>query len=300
MVGRKRFIRPAKLGDKWINVYNAWIQLEEKQIDYNKANNAYSRAAAAFPKDWNILSRWAQFQVKNDRFDRARTLFELACDGAGSKDAKPYRLYAEFEMSSGNHERARSILFLGAQSIAECSDGARQSDEFARLYHSWALCEWHLGNLDRAEKLFDHSLRLIESGADGAENRSLVLYSIARFLFHARSDLTLSQHCIGLSISENLTPANDAGIWLLWANVAKEMENDSLRKQCLAQFNTLNENHNNRASFPAEMSGFGMNKMLRRAPWQFKLSEPASKDSWYNGISFPEVIPKSPRPIQNP
>jgi len=291
MIGRKKFIKPAKLGDKWINVYNSWAKLEEQYGDYHDASNVFSRAAAAFPKDCNILSRWAQFQVKYERLDRARTLFELACDVAGSRDAKPYRLYAEFEMSSGNYRRAKSILFLGAQSLSESSDGAEQSDEFARLYHSWAVCEWHLGNLDRAEVLFDHGLRLTDSGSDGSESRALILYSIARFLFYARNDCSLAQHCIGLSLTENLTPGGNAGIWLLWAKVARAMCNDELQEQCLRQADELNKKEDSaNGSFPVDIKSLGMSKMLRRAPWQYKIQSPSrEKDSWYKGISFPKT-----------
>ena len=107
-------VKPARQGDKWVHVYYSWARLEERHGDYDAANNVYSRAAVAFRGDWDLLTRWAEFQIKFDRSDRARKLFQIACDKAGEKSGKPYRLYAEFEMRSGNYEAARDILFLGA------------------------------------------------------------------------------------------------------------------------------------------------------------------------------------------
>jgi hypothetical protein len=76
MVGHKKRIKPAKSGDKWINVYKSWTKLEEQYGDYNSANNVYSRAVVAFPNEWKVFLRWAKFQVRHGRLDRARTLFE--------------------------------------------------------------------------------------------------------------------------------------------------------------------------------------------------------------------------------
>ena len=284
----RKTMMPPKPGDRWIDVYTSWAKLEANNGDCHAANNAYSRAAAAFPKDWHILLSWAKFQVNEGQPDRARTLFELACDNAGSHDAEPYRCYAEFEMSSGNYRRARSILFLGAQSLSESSDGTRPNDEFARLYHSWALCEWHLGNFDRTEILFDHSLRLIESGAKGSLNRSLVLYSIARFLFHARNDSIVAQHCICLSLSENHSVSDSPGVWQLWANVAHAMSNPDLKEQCIAQAEELLSMDNESSSFPVYIYELGVHQMLRKSPWQQK-SPSCPKESWYKGVSFPHT-----------
>jgi tetratricopeptide (TPR) repeat protein len=294
VVGHKKRIKPAKSGDKWINVYKSWTKLEEQYGNYNSANNVYSRAAVAFPNEWKVFLRWAKFQVRHGRSDRARTLFELACDSAGSRNAEPYRDYAEYEMNAGNYERARSILFLGAQSLSESSDGTRHNDEFARLYHSWAVCEWHLGNLDRAEILFDNSLRLIESGKEGSANRSLVLYSIARFLFYARNDSIVAQHCVCLSISESLSPSGDAGVWRLWAKIAESMSNTDLKKHCLLEAAKLESMPNDITSL--RLVDLGIDQMLRKSPWQQKIQKPASsmKKSWYTGISFPHLsVPSS-------
>jgi tetratricopeptide (TPR) repeat protein len=283
----KRRVKPAQLGDKWINVYKSWSKFEEQYGSYDDANNVYSRNASAFPNDWEGLVRWARFQCKYERHDRARNLFELACNRAGSKDARPYRQYAEFEMAAGNYKNARSILFRGAQSLSESSNGSKQDDQSARLYHAWAIVEWHLENPDRAEILFDHSLRQIDSENGGSEQRAVVLYSIARFLFHARSDYNLAQHCICLALTENLTPAGDTGIWTLWAKVGDKMSNKDLESQCLNQAEELKKEEH--ANVPFDVNTLAMHRMLRRAPWQHKITtrSESQNNSWYKGISFP-------------
>lgn len=85
MLGRGDRVKPPKLGDRWLDVYESLIRLEEKHGDYDSANNVYSQAATAFPRNWNILSSWARFQIRNDNHTRARTLFELACRRAGNR-----------------------------------------------------------------------------------------------------------------------------------------------------------------------------------------------------------------------
>ncbi len=291
---RSKFARekmaPAKLGDKWMNVYESWARLEDQHGSYSDANNIYSRAAYAFPKEWKVLVNWARFQSRHHKPDRARTLFELACDIAGSSNATPYRLYAEHEMAAGNYMRARSILFLGSQSLSEASDGSLKNDEFARLYHSWAICEWHLGNLERTEVLFDHSLRLTDS-ALGSESRSLILYSVSRFLFHSRGDYILSQHCISLSLAEDSMLNNKSDLWLLWSNVAREMSNVELSEECLSRAMELPSlSQGDSSVFTTGVQNNKMNYMLRRAPWQYKIgtSNPDGSVSWYTRILFPD------------
>mmetsp|Transcript_20772 Transcript_20772/g.29167 ORF Transcript_20772/g.29167 Transcript_20772/m.29167 type:complete len:898 (+) Transcript_20772:162-2855(+) len=93
----------SRLGDLWLNVYVSWARFEEKYGSFDDVNNAYARAAMAFPNDWRILLGWARLLISGGRIGRARTLFEIACDKAGDSNADPYRLYAEFEMSHDNH-----------------------------------------------------------------------------------------------------------------------------------------------------------------------------------------------------
>mmetsp|Transcript_7149 Transcript_7149/g.13562 ORF Transcript_7149/g.13562 Transcript_7149/m.13562 type:complete len:836 (-) Transcript_7149:98-2605(-) len=284
---RRKHLKPPKLGDKWIHVYFSYARFEEKYGSDENVNNVYNRVATLFPKNYEVLVRWATFQRQRGRRDRAAALLELACKRAGNKDPKPYRLYAEFQMSAGDFKRARSILFLGAQSLSEFPDNPKQNEELARLFHTWAIVEWHLNKLDRTESLFDHSLRLV----DGAENRALVLYSIARFLFNARKDYVLSQHCICLSLSETLTPDGSPGIWSLWAKVADAMSNMDLKEKCLLQLETLEAQESTKMTF--DVSTHGLHGMMRRAPWQRKLLAPTNNkydDScWYKGISFPRI-----------
>ena len=79
-------IIPASMGDRWLQVYVSWVNMEENRgATYGELNNLHSRAAVAFPDDWKNLQRWAKLQVRHERHERARTLFELACDRAGSR-----------------------------------------------------------------------------------------------------------------------------------------------------------------------------------------------------------------------
>jgi len=300
-------IVPVKMGDKWLQVYNSWVIMEENQgARYDELNNLYSRVAVAFPDDWKNLQRWAKLQVRHERHGRARTLFELACDKTGSSNAEPYRLYAEFEMSLDNHHRARSILFLGAQSLSQSPDGAMgNSDEFSKLYHTWGVCEWHLENLDRAEILFDHALRLTDSGEGGSEIRTLVLYSIARFLFHAREDYILTQHCVCLSLTETAVPGfvGRSRIWSLWADVAMAMDNERLSQHCTYQANKVQTEEETLAhscmldvNMPSNgmptVAGPAIHQLLRRAPWHHKIAHQIQRDpvSWYEGVTFPDAV----------
>ena len=189
-------------------------------------------------------------------------------------------MYAEYEMSLDNYHRARSILFLGAQSFSESSDGSLHSENFARLFHSWAVCEWYLGSLDRAEVLFDHSLRVTDSSSRGAETRSLILFSIARFLFHAREDLSLAQHCVSLSLTEN---SRSKESWILWSKIAQRMGNMKLASSCEEESKKLYQKRGQEEAIPK------MNQMLRRSPWHHKIFNLTQESgAWYESIKFPD------------
>ncbi len=83
---RKSQVKPSKLGDQWLSVYESLARLEERHGDYYSANNVYSRAATAFPNNWNILFSWSQLQRKHGRYnDRSRTLLNLSCGRAGAR-----------------------------------------------------------------------------------------------------------------------------------------------------------------------------------------------------------------------
>jgi tetratricopeptide (TPR) repeat protein len=271
-----------KLGDKWRHVYDSWARMEEEHGDASLTNSIYSRGALAFPNDWQILLQWARFQHRHGEIDRATTLFDLACDVSGSNEAKAYVSYADFEISMGHFKRAQSILFLGAQFLAESSNGSLQNEELAKLYHSWAICEWHLGDLDRTETLFDHALRVTDAGPKGAPMRSLILYSLARFLYHERKEYSLAQHCVCLSLSETSSPGGNVGIWMLWSKISNAMGNKNLQNQCRDQAERLNKVTND---VLPRLSG----TMLRRVPWQYKMVRPKNDiESWYKEIAFPQ------------
>jgi len=211
-------------------------------------------------------------------------------------------------MSLDNHHRARSILFLGAQSLSQSPDGAMgNSDEFSKLYHTWGVCEWRLENFDRAETLFDHALRLADSGEAGSSIRMLVLYSIARFLFHAREDCVLAQHCICLSLTETAVPkfGERSRMWTLWADIARGMDNERLSSHCIDQAEKVRSEDNTMAhssmldlNIPSNLSTIpsvarpSIHQLLRKAPWHHKITHQGQKDrmSWYNGVTFPDTM----------
>ena len=204
-------------------------------------------------------------------------------------DSEPYRFYAEFEMSLDNHSRARSILFLGAQSFSESSDGSLNNEKFARLYHTWAVCEWHLGNLDRSEVLFDHSLRVTDAGTSGSETRSLIFLSIARFLFDARQDYSLAQHCVSLSLTEN---TKSKFSWILWSKIATIMGKESLSQSCKEETKKLMD-QNDGQSDALPVNNQKINQLLRRAPWHHKIFTITNQESWYEAIRFPDDLDKA-------
>ena len=125
------------------------------------------------------------------------------------RSVEPFKLFAEFEMRRQNFNDAQSILFRGAQSVAESSESNVKS--LADLYHTWGVCEYHLGNIDRAEQLFNDAIRVTGSGEADANIRSLILYSMAT-LEYKRGEYLLAQHCVGLSMTENLLPGGNSRI----------------------------------------------------------------------------------------
>jgi len=279
-------ISPLRMSDRWTHLYTAWAKFEEAYGSYDDANNVYSRAMTTFPHDITMLLSWAKFQAKNNRLDRARTLFEMACDKASCNSADPYRLYAEFEMRIGNYKRARSIFYLGAQSLSESKDGAVSLNQnFARLFMAWAICEWHLGNFDRTEVLFDHALRLTDDTGEGLELRSLLLFSIARFLYHARHDYPIAQHCICLCLKDKSSFNHKVDVWNLWSKVAQAMNNHSVSESCLREART---EETILKDIP-QLNSKNIQQLLRRSPWDSKTVMGTSESSWYEGIRFPDI-----------
>jgi hypothetical protein len=221
------------------------------------------------------------------------------------RHADPYRLYAEFEMSLGNYVEARRILYRGAKAVSESSDGGLGNRRgLAELFHTWAVCEWHLENVSRAELLFDHALRLTEAGEEGSRLRSFSLYSIARLEYYC-GELTLAQHCIGLCLKENLMPGGNSKIWELWADIAADMDNSDLELQCREQSKVTKRQEDDNSpeglsrllAFPtrdasssglSRIQGPDMQQWLRRDPWYHKLfGDEAFSSSFFTGAKLP-------------
>jgi len=303
---RNRFLKKVPVyrsGDRFFNLYRTWVRLEERYGTIEAVEEVYERATSAFPHEWKIFVDWAQYYAKLRLPDRARFIFSEACSKASNRHAAPYRHYAEFEMSLGNYGDARKILYQGAMAMTQSSDGAMGNRcGLAELFHTWAVCEWHLGKLSRAEVLFDNALRMTSPGEEGAMARSVVLYSIAR-LEHYQGEHLLAQHSIGLCLKENLMPGGNSKIWDLWADVATAMGNDKLARECLRQAEEArpHEDENGQvglsrflSSTPSSglsrMKGRYMEGLMRRDPWCNKIFGPDGQtpDS-FSGVKLPRT-----------
>ena len=136
-------------------------------------------------------------------------------------------------MSRGNDEKAQQILFRGAVALSQTAGGGLViRNGMVELYYVWAVCEWHLENLSRAEALFDQALCMTTLGPEGSKTRSLIFYLMAQ-LQHYQDEPILAQHCIGLCLKDNTMPGkNIFKVWDLWADVAADMNNERLSVQC--------------------------------------------------------------------
>lgn len=269
-------------GDKFLSVYRHWAHLEGRYGTYDSCNRIYKRASTAFPLEYKIHLDWARYHA-NIRSRRARDHFVEACSRAATTDAEPYREYAAFEMSLGEYEQARKILFRGAQAVARSPDGGtgkRNQLELARLYVAWAVCEWHLQNIPRVEVLFDHALRLTEIGSDeGSELRTFVLFCLAQLEYYERDELHLAQNYIGLCLKENALPGGNAPIWNLWAKIARGLENSHLEEECLneakrckMELEDLQEEEDEEGSSALDTMNMlkgseNIQNMMRQKPW---------------------------------
>jgi len=283
--------RPSRSGDKWIFVYRSWARMEEHNGTFNTANAVYARATKTYRNHSVLFLGWAKLHAKHGRDDRARFLFKVACDKCGGRSAEPYRGFAEFEMSRGDHARAKSILYLGAQQLSEATEFSLKGDELARLYYTWALCEWHLENFDRTEKLFDQALRMTNVGEKGSDARSMILHSLARFFYEARADYILAQHSICLALKETVTPGRYPQMWALWAKISDAQGNGDLARSCRVQLakdlDTIDaESSDMSSSSLPMMTAPAMRNMLRKAPWFYKLAGISEGESrWQDTIS---------------
>lgn len=287
-------------GDRFFNVYRNWARLEERYGTIESVEEVYERATLAFPYEWKLYIDWAQYYAKVGIHDRARATFVQACAAASNRHASPYRLAAEFEMSLGKYTATRKILYRGAMIMTQVSDGSSGNHNgLAELFHTWAVCEWHLDDTSRAEVLFDHALRMTDGGQDGSRLRSYILYSIAR-LEQSKGEHVLAQHCIGLCLKENLMPGGNSKIWDLWADVAAAMGNRRLQQECLDQAANArsHEDENGPKGLArllvaagngglARLKGVDMQGLLRRDPWHHKIFGTDQPSSFFHGVRLP-------------
>lgn len=290
-------------GDRFFNLYRNWARLEERYGNRDSVKEVYRRATVAFPNEYRLLLDWAQYMVKEQRDETARQLFAKASTKAASKHADPHRVYAEFEMSRGRYLDAREILYRGAMVLSKTTDSGGSAGNrygLAELFHTWAVCEWHLNELSRSESLFDHALRMTNAGEDGSKLRSLILYSMARLQYY-RGEHLLAQHCIGLCLKENLMPGGNSKIWDLWSDVATQMGNPSLSQRCQEQSEASKSNEN--ANGTTELSGLlehpsgltrmkgpDMEQLMRRDPWHRKIFGTPLRPTASLGVNLPEVL----------
>lgn len=197
----------------------------------------------------------------------------------------------------GDYESAAKILYQGAQAVSRSEDGGLSNwKDIAKLYLLWAICEWHDDNLPRAEVLFDHALRQTNHGDEGAELRSFILYSMARFEF-SRGKYFLAQHCIGVCMKENAMPLGNSKVWELWAEVASSMKNPRLRDECLQHAKISMKREHDAHPLLGLVSGTGEvrlgaeRNLFRREPWQIELfgfeSLKNTKSDFYSRVEFP-------------
>lgn len=220
------------------------------------------------------------------------------------RHADPYRLFAEYEMTFGNYEEARRIFFRGAQAMSGSSDGGLGNrGGLVELYHTWGVCEWHLGDLDRAKVLFDDALRLNQAGEEGAKLRSCILYSIARLQYY-RGEYELAQHCIGLCLKENVMPGGISKVWDLWADVASAMGKEELASQCEEQAAALKKQEresgadglfqilgHSKPDVLSKLVGAASQPLMRRDPWHDKIfgQKKSASLGFFHSVELPVI-----------
>lgn len=290
-------------GDKWVNVFKSWARMEEIHGTYETAHIVFSKAARLFPNNMDLLMQWADLQSDHGEDEKGRLLYEAACHRAGDGSTKPFQALAEFEMKRRNFVKAQSILYRGAQMAASSNGIADGKNGLARLFHTWGVCEYHLGNESRAQQLLEDALRVTGPGEADSTMRSLILYSLAR-LEVLRGENLLAQHCIGLSLKENLFPGGNSLIWKLWAEIATKMENKELEKRCKEQAllrweeerggtvsdlsRLLGARGSDSSSRLPERTGSVMKDMFRKTPWSSKVYHTSGRMDrvWYQGANL--------------
>ena len=275
-------------GDHFIKVYRNWARLEERYGSMQSVDDVYQRAMQAFPFEYKLPMDWASYYSHHKNFARAQTLYKMACEKAGNRHADPYRIFALHEMRNGSFREAQSILFRGAQVLSTTSDGGFGNRGLPELYHTWAVCEWYLGNLSRAEVLLDNALRLTNDQEEGSQMRAYIFYTMAALEFELEEH-HLAQHFIGLCLKENSMPGGNAPVWELFANVAAALNTPSFEEE----YRELAEKAREGDSHPTGPGSLKqlLNKQqwMRREPWHVALFGPQSTTSheFYFSIPLP-------------
>ena len=286
-------------GDRFFNVYRNWARLEERYGSHDSVSEVYRRAFLAFPEEWKLTLDWAYHHSRLNMYERACQLFSMACSQSSGRHGDPYRCYAEYEMARGNYDRAQTILLRGEMEFQKTGGEWNSRNGMVELYYVWAICEWHLKNLSRAEALFDHAIRLLAlGGEEGSQIKCLVLYAKAK-LHHSRAEPLLAQHCIGLCLKENLIPAGTTSkVWELWAEVAVDLDNERLSLQCqqLAERARMKEDGPEGTDLldapvaPNSLQGRpDMQQLMRRDPWHLRIFGGSSRQraSSYHDVQIP-------------
>jgi len=186
--------------------------------------------------------------------------------------------------------------------MSESADsGSSNQAGIPELYYSWAVCEWGLEKLSRAQVLLDHALRLTSAGKYESALRSSIFFAIARLEFDRREH-HLAQHNICLCLQEDSLPGGNAKVWKLWAEVARSLGDKGLAKQCYdrAQLLELEEDGTEDSGKKelslllamknpdsAVMNGADVQSMMRKDPWHYKLFGESTSQS--GSISVPRV-----------
>jgi tetratricopeptide (TPR) repeat protein len=294
-------------GDRFFNVYRTWARLEERYGSVESVDEVYHRATVAFPQNRKLSVDWAEYYAALNMRNQARELYADSCARVENRYAEPYRLYAQFEMNLKNYTGAREILYSGALAMSEAPDGGFGNQiGLAELFHTWSICEWHLGeDLSRAENLFDHALRMTEPAQEGSELRAYILYSLAR-LEYCREEYILAQHCIALCLKENTMPGGNFMAWDLWALIAEKRGKETMAAECRELSSKCQGDADDERS-PLSVSRLlstkrpgsssqsiistpiaEMEHLMRRDPWHQKIFASGKKPSnFFHSVRFP-------------
>ena len=202
-------------GNKWVQVFQSWARFEQLTMEDGEAAVAiYSIATLLFPTDTRLLINWGKLEADNKRELKAREILaEAVKKGRGREKGLAYRVGAELEMDLQQYERARALYALGVDSLRKMTntdtsakdsipmtfkfkikDGLDTDPDtdastvpvtknlaLAQLLHGWALCEFSLGNVPRAKKLFALALKNVKGSLADRKFEAAIFLSMAIF-----------------------------------------------------------------------------------------------------------------------